>query len=393
MRPDVALVAPYPVAGRRHEGVSGVASYAANLAHGLTAAGVGVQVVAPESAGPQAYDDDGVPVRRSFRRGPRALGAALRAARATGAPLVHVQHELFLYGGPLALPALPAALGAARRSAVPAVVTLHQVVDPSAVDAAYVRMHRVGAPAPLARAGIAGVQRTIGRLAHRAVVHEPAFARFVPGAAVVPHGVEDLEPVDRRAARDRLGVDQAVFTALCFGFVAPYKGLETACAAAGLAGVDVVVAGGEHPRLAGRDPYAGQLRRRFPSARFTGYVEEEHVADWFAAADVALFCYPQPHAASGALALALAHGTPSLVSPQLAATAGAPPEMVTGEGPEATAQALRDLTRPGRLDRLRAATRGLAARRSWPQVARHHAEIYEEVLRDRRPAGRRLRAA
>ncbi|MGH3744274.1 MAG: glycosyltransferase, partial [Mycobacteriales bacterium] len=311
MRPDVALVSPYPAAGRRHEGFSGVASYTANLAHGLTGAGLNVRVVAPEAPGPRAYDDEGVRVERSFRRGPRALSTALRAARATGAPVVHLQHELFLYGGPLALPALPVALRAARRTSVPAVVTMHQVVDPSTVDDAYVRMHRVAAPARLARAGLAGVQHTIGRLAARTVVHEPAFARFVPGAAVVPHGVEEHDPADRAAARRRLGLDPDAFTALCFGFVAPYKGLETACAAADLAGVDVVVAGGEHPRLAGRDDYAGELRRRFPAARFTGYVDEADVADWFGAVDVALFCYPRPHAASGALALALAYGTPS----------------------------------------------------------------------------------
>lgn len=393
MLPDVALISPYPVAGRRHEGFSGVASYAANLAHGLADVGLDVHVVAPEAAGPQVFDDDGVLVERRFRRGPRALGHALRAARATGAPVAHLQHELFLYGGPAALPGLPMALGAARRSAVPTVVTMHQVVDPAAVDDGYVRLHRVAAPALVARAGLAGVQHTIGRLAARTVVHEPAFARHVPGAAVVPHGVEERGGVDSAAARRRLGLAPDAFVALCFGFVAPYKGLETSCAAAELAGVDVVVAGGEHPRLEGRDGYAGELRRRFPAARFTGYVDESAVADWFGAVDVALFCYPQPHAASGALALALAYGTPSLVSPQLAATAGAPAEMVAGPGPVATAGRLRELLRPGGLDRLRAATRALGGRRSWSRVARDHAEIYEEVRRDRRAPGRRLRAA
>ncbi|HEX7353517.1 MAG TPA: glycosyltransferase, partial [Mycobacteriales bacterium] len=222
---------------------------------------------------------------------------------------------------------------------------------------------------------------------------EPAFARLVPAATVVPHGVEERAPADPVAARRRLGVADGAFTVLCFGFVAPYKGLETACEAGDLAGADVVVAGGEHPRLAGRDDYAGELRRRFPSARFTGYVDEPDVAEWFAAADVALFCYPQPHAASGALALALAYGTPSLVSPQLAATSGAPAEMVAGDDPAAIAGRLRALTRPEERARLRAATTALAERRSWSQVARAHVEIYEEVIRDRRPAGRRLRAA
>ena len=45
--PDLALVAPYPTAGRRHSGPSGVASYTANLAHALTGRGLRVDVVAP----------------------------------------------------------------------------------------------------------------------------------------------------------------------------------------------------------------------------------------------------------------------------------------------------------------------------------------------------------
>ena len=49
MRPDVALIAPYPPAGERHGGHSGVASYTANLAHGLAAAGLDVEVVAPRA--------------------------------------------------------------------------------------------------------------------------------------------------------------------------------------------------------------------------------------------------------------------------------------------------------------------------------------------------------
>lgn len=393
MRPDVAFVSPYPLAGRRHEGRSGVASYAANLAHGLTGHGLDVRVVAPFAAGPARYDDGGVRVERCFPRGPRAVARALRAARATGAPVVHLQHELFLYGGASALPAVPLALGAAARSPVPTVVTMHQVVDPATVDGAYVRMHRVGAPAPVARAGLAAVQQLIGRLATRTVVHEAAFARHVPGAAVVPHGVEALPPVDVAAARRRLGLRPDRLTALCFGFVAPYKGLETACAAAEIADVDLVVAGGEHPRLTGRDDYAGALRRRFPSVRFTGYVDEPDVADWFGAADVALFCYPQPHAASGALALALAYGTPSLLSPRLAALTGAAPVMVAGEEAPAVAARLRAVTRPDERGRLREATRSLASRRSWSRVARDHATIYEEVRGDRRPDGRRVRAA
>jgi glycosyltransferase involved in cell wall biosynthesis len=374
--PDVALISPFPALGERHGGSTGVASYSANLAGALDDAGARVTVLAAHDANEPAVATDGsLEVRRVWKRGPGALPGAAAAALATGAPAVHLQHELFLYGGPSAVPGIVPALAALRRRN--AVVTMHHVVDPKAVDAGFTATHRVRAPAPVARVGVAAVQRTIAALADTVVVHEPSFARVVPGAEVVPHGVEVPERGDRAAARAALGVKG--LCVLCFGFLAPYKGLEAALGATRLAGEDVelVIAGGEHPRLAG-DGYADSLRASAPAnVRFTGYVADADVARWFAAADVALLPYPQPFASSGPLALALAHGTPVLLSDALAATAGAPDELGVPTDPAAIAARLDALAadRGGR-ERLRAAAATLAAGRSWPEVARRHLDLY-----------------
>jgi glycosyltransferase involved in cell wall biosynthesis len=258
-------------------------------------------------------------------------------------------------------------------------VTMHHVVDPSAVDASFTATHRVRAPAPVARAGVATVQRTIRALAGAVVVHEPSFAAVVPGAAVIPHGIEVVEPGDRAAARAALGVPDGSLCVLCFGFVAPYKGLEAALGAARLAGdgVQVVIAGGDHPRLA-RDGYADRLRSGASrNVRFTGYVPGADVPRWFAAADVALLPYPQPFASSGPLALALAHGVGVLLSPALARTVGAPASLATGPDPAGIAARLRELADSERArEALRADSARLAAGRTWPEVARRHLRLY-----------------
>ena len=383
--PDVALISPYPPPGERHGGWTGVASYAANLAGALADAGAQVCVVAPEEPGVPAVARDGaVEVRRDWRRGAAALPSAAAAARATGAPAVHLQHELFLYGGPSAVPGIVPALAGLRASRRRAVVTMHHVVDPAGVDGTFTRTHRVRAPAPVARAAVAGLQRTIGALADAVVVHEPSFAGVVPGATVVPHGIEAPGRSSRDVARAALGVDPDVLLVLAFGFLAPYKGLETALEAAALAGggVELVVAGGEHPRLrAEGDPYADRLRAAAPdNVRFTGFVPDADVGRWFAAADAALLLYPRPFASSGPLALALAHGTPALMSRALAATVGAPPELAVPPGAAALAARLRELAAdPGAGADLRAHGAALAAGRGWPQVARRHLELYGEV--------------
>ena len=376
--PDVALISPFPALGERHGGWTGVASYSANLAAALGDAGARVTVLASEEPGlPGVARDGSLEVRRVWRRGVGALPAAAAAARATGAGAVHLQHELFLYGGPAAVPGVVPALAslAGRR----AVVTMHHVVAPGEVDSGFTETHRVRAPAPVARAGVATLQRTIRAFADAVVVHEPSFASVVPGAEVVPHGIEVVDTVDRSAARDALGVAADRLCVLCFGFVAPYKGLEAALGAARLAGdaIELVVAGGEHPRLAG-DRYAARLRSTAPSnARFTGFVPDGDVARWFAAADVALLLYPRPFASSGPLALALAHGTPVLMSDALARMTEAPAALAVGLDPARIAVRLRELAAsPAQRERLRAAAARLAAGRTWPEVARRHLELY-----------------
>jgi glycosyltransferase involved in cell wall biosynthesis len=381
-RADITLLTPYPPAGVRHAGHSGVASYSANLASALADEGARVRVIAPHEPGePPEATDRGVRVLRVGSRGPRALLKAARAALASPTGVVHLQHELFLYGGVAALPSLPVAVERLRRRR-PLAVTLHQVVDPDDIDRHYTRMHRVAVPPALARAGLTGMQRY---LAHRTrtVVHEEAFARLVPGAEVIPHGVETASPADRDTARRALGVEDRLIV-LCFGFVAPYKGLETALDAAERAGddVEVVVAGGPHPRLADGGAYVADLARRYPRARFTGYVPDADIPGWHAAADVALFCYPRPHASSGALALALAHGTPLLLGEPVARCVAAPDELEVPLDPPTIAERLRRLASDrGTRERLRDVTRGFATGRFWPQVARKHLNLYEEMLR------------
>jgi glycosyltransferase involved in cell wall biosynthesis len=391
LRPDVTIVAAYPPRGSRHAGMTGVASYAANLAHGLADRGASVSVIAQAEAGePREARDGAIRVQRSWRRGAWALPTAARAAAATGAPVVHLQHETFLYGGALAAPGIGPALSSLRRRAGLA-VTMHHVVDPRRVDRGFVALHGARAPAALARAGLAGVQATIAARADRVIVHEPAFARVIPDAAVVPHGIEPARPRPRAAARRALGLDGRL-TVLCFGHVAPYKGLEAALGdgAAVADRVQLVVAGGAHPRM---EDYAQRLAERFePVARFTGYVPEADVASWFSAADVALFNYPTAFASSGALALALAYRTPALLSPALAAAYGAPATLAVNPGGLARRLAALAADR-GALARLGEQTQVLARDRAWSTIAGRHLDLYEEVKRADRRSGRSLRAA
>jgi glycosyltransferase involved in cell wall biosynthesis len=144
----------------------------------------------------------------------------------------------------------------------------------------------------------------------------------------------------------------------------------------------------------GTDGFGAELRARYGDvATFTGWVPDGDVANWFGAADVAVFPYPKPFASSGVLALALAHGTPVLLSPALARCAGAPSTLDGPMAPEPLARRLEVLARdPGALDELRRWSRVLGHGRTWPAVARQHADLYEEVRDVHRHTRRSLRA-
>ncbi|MFZ0251165.1 MAG: glycosyltransferase [Acidimicrobiales bacterium] len=394
---DVALVSPYPSVTTPSPMPSGVAGYTRRLASALCDEGMRVHVLAPAAEGEPALTSlGGVTVQRCFRRGATALPMAALAARRCGAPVVHVQFETFLYGGPTSIPGLaPALAGLRRRSR--SVVTLHQVVDPATVDHSFTTMHRVRVPPAVARMGLSAVQHSVPALASATVVHEEPFARVVPGAVVVPHGIDvagQRSSERTRQVKEELGLRADRLSVLCFGFLAPYKGLETALQAAALAPeVELVVAGGSHPRLARSDGYAEDLRRRYGAvARFTGYVPDAEVHALFEAADLLLLPYPTPFATSGPLALALGFGTPVLCSEALGSCVGSPPTMRTALEPAALAGHLKELARrPARREELARATRALTVGRRWDSVARRHIALYEEVTHAHRSLGRRVR--
>lgn len=389
--PDVTLVGPYPAAGR--EVRTGVAGYTQELSHALAAAGAEVTVLAPhDGAGRQSDQDGPVRIERRFPRNAAGLARMAPAAAATGAPVVHLQHEAFLYGGPASAGAFVfcmARLRAARRGPV---VTMHQVVRPAAIDRRFTQLHQVNVPPALARVGMATLQASVASLASRTIVHEAAFGEVIPGSVTIPLAAGSKLPMatvaDGQRLRDAHGIGREAFVVLCFGFVAPYKGLESALAAAEIAGppVRLVVAGAEHPRLASRRYLEGLIERYRNVATFTGYVPDSDVSGWFRAADVALAPYPQAFSSSGVVALAAHHSTPILLSPSMAATCNTP-DLAVPLDPEQIAGRLQQLARdPAATADLARRSSVLQAGRSWPDVASRHLCVYQEVIDAQRAA-------
>lgn len=376
---DVVLVSPYPAPNRRY-GTSGVASYTANLARHLAAQGASVAVIAPDTPGaPPMHSDGRVLVMRSGSRGPHALGRAVRTATKLRPQVIHLQHEMFLFGGATSLATLPFAMRRMRSFEGVAVTTVHQVVG-GGIGPELMKLHRMHGPPGAARMVIDRYNRLMAS-GDRTIVHEPGFIPKFPNGVHIPHGVEKAPVPDRNLARRRLGIEsERRLVVLCFGFVAPYKGLEHVLAeAAAVPEVLLVVAGGNHPRHG--PAYTETLNRRWgTTARFTGWVPDQDVASWHAAADLAVFCYPAPHSSSGAVADALGYGMPVLASEALADTMRLPREMKVSTDPGVLAGRLRRLAADRELlADLRQCSARVAVGRLWPDVANQHLLVYEEA--------------
>ncbi|NRB70558.1 MAG: glycosyltransferase family 4 protein [Xanthomonadales bacterium] len=305
----------------------------------------------------------------------RAVRDTLRIAKALEPDVIHL-HEA---SGSAVL-----YLAALKRLGIPLVATVHNVTP-----------HE---PVPLQQA----LSRRIHALPDLLIAHsrvdqkrlQQEFGVPTERCCVIPHGdygffsrVEAAE--DPRRARGALGVEADAPTALFFGYLRHYKGLDLLldawpgiqaqqpAARLLIAGDPVRLSATERQALAERAETLGAIC-------LFDYVPFEEVADWFAAAD--LLVLPYRHISqSGVLYLALALGVPVV-----ATEVGAWPEMLENgvnallvppeDEAALTAAVVRALDDPSLRERLAAGGKALAAAHAWPVVAEKTERAFQALL-------------
>lgn len=149
----------------------------------------------------------------------------------------------------------------------------------------------------------AAARQLVGLRAPRSRVHVLAHGSYI--------GAYPNAFIDRKQARSDLGIDESSFVYLAFGGIRRYKRIPELISAFKQIGTDgcrLVVAGhvpdaALHRQI--KDAAMGDHRVRLHA----GFVPEEQVSHYFAAADVAVLNYSEIHS-SGALMLALSYGLP-----------------------------------------------------------------------------------
>ncbi len=252
--------------------------------------------------------------------------------RDTAPDVVHIQHELLLYGAAASAFSFPVWASAVAKR-YPAAVTVHGVLDPFEIPQGLFQGRVPALAYPVVPSALRWIFRSIARLPAVKIVHGAALAdRLVRYGArreevVVAPMLSNLRArsVPRDAARSHLGIPPDAQVVLSWGFLNGYKGFE--CVLEGFErfaqkapGALLLMNVAPHPKAAGSRIHDAEMTRLaerakcVPGVRFGGFISDAELPYYICAADVGVFAYSLQIAESGPLTDTVRLGTPVLLS-------------------------------------------------------------------------------
>jgi glycosyltransferase involved in cell wall biosynthesis len=398
----IGLVTPYPPQGGADVPQSGEAWYSKKLAKAMSAAGHQVLVFGNQIQGkPTRQTDGAVEIDRCWDFGPRVWRQLFSVLRheSKNLDVVHIQYAVFLYGGVISALSFPFFLAFLKLAGVPVVLTLHQTVPLNNIDRNFQNETGIRGNMVLLKNGLHQLIRLALSLSSSTIVHESYFrtvlARDYHGQrekiAVVPLGMDEAQrTMDKELARNILGIHPGRVVVLFFGYLARYKGLENLIDAfVGMTDnrCQLVIAGGEHPRLKGKADYAAYLAELYKKAEpakgrimFTGFVPEPDVPMIFSAADVVVFPYTRAISASLPLAMSAAYQKPFLASESLGPIIGEPDILFPNTGDGLRAKILQFVEDKRLVQKAQAYSQTMLRERQWSQIAHKTLSLYRSLL-------------
>ncbi len=394
----IAIITAYDNSsnGRRK---SGVATYTPELVLHLAeiCPHCELHIIADIEGKPEVLRQGRITIHRCWKPGSRFIFPVLREVAKIKPNIIHIQHEYFLYGGPLSallLVILTAILRLLTLLRGPRIVlTLHGVIPLTSVNKSFLARHFINFPPKLAKIAVLLITKPLILLSDKIVVHEEfqkdtliheykAQSRKI---VVIPHGVRPLTLLNGRRARELIGITEGTIV-LHFGYLARYKGIERLILAVARAkrhnkDLKLVVAGGLHPRLYSNPQYLKWVKKTLLGAKrilkdsfhFAGYIPSEKVPAYFSAADIIVLPYRDVISSSGPLHHALSLGKP-VIAPEIYEIPGLsnPGNTVDELAARILELSAKNVAEPNILSASRS--------RSWETVAKKTLKMYSELL-------------
>jgi len=335
----LGVVSLYPKKGELYStGTSGIASFAKNTVTHLDNNSV---VFAEYTQGPTIYKEGGALVNRCFKKNSPLLWIEL-IKNIQNYPQVKnllIQFDFALYGDILTSSLFIPFLGILKILGYKTTVQIHSVVDD--VFKLYGHVGLTNDLMGKIKGSVMNVvfktfYATLGLFSTQIVVSEDVLknklSSFVSRnkITVIPHGVDcDLQTMGKAEARKALGIDKDEQVVMFFGFVNWFKGADLFVKAykntSHLLGKKArfIIAGGESATLKNKAFYKEYFADTVYSieeskkVNMTGFVPQEKIQQYFAAADLVVFPYRYFMSASGVLSLVFSYKKPFIISSEL----------------------------------------------------------------------------
>lgn len=395
----IVHISTYPPKAQKHSAKSGVASYLKNLL-GNSPYGPGdkIYVLCDKlDAGGQAYEEDGLAIRRCFDRNIGYIAQLNRQIKDIRPDVIHVQQELALFGG--ILTALALQLFMFRWRKLGTVITLHGVVSLRQISGDFVKENNSKMPAPFVKLAFYVIYKPLTIWAKKVVVHEEQFKATlcneysVPASkiSVIHHGVEEFEAIQPDTARKQISLPIDKQAVLFMGYAAGYKGIdmlirEFAKYAKKAADAYLIIGAGMHPKLKADADYLKKYESWKNLAadlipedqyRWVGFIDEKDIVNYYCGTDVSVYPYTTSMSSSGPMSIAIGYEKAFLASDVFREVLK--DEMILfGREPGSLAAKLEYFFEHG--DQYRRIARRLKRDRLWPQIGRQTYGQYIEVV-------------
>ncbi len=227
---NICLITPYPNLEDRHAKNTGVGSYSTYLVESLENQGNTLKIYAQIDAIGRDYTTGNISVERLWKKTFRGLSSLLRKIWKDKNKIVHIQHELNMFGQEALLPFTPLIPLVARLSGARVITTFHGGTGLACIDREFVTENGKKLPPWIIRLAFRYIFGLFALASHEIIVHE-GFQRdelidehhiSPTKITVVPHGVpESPEIIEDARSKLSLPEDKKVF--LYMGFAARYK--------------------------------------------------------------------------------------------------------------------------------------------------------------------------
>ncbi len=324
MKKTVVFYTSYPRKGQIHDKkIVGGASYTKTLLTHLKKNNLKLDIVVYAEnfdKKPQTYTEQGITVKRIWKRNNiMSLIGSITSLLKEKTNDLYISYEVNMVGGPLLNICFLLLLSLVKADGKKITFIPHQVVSNFAdLEGKSIKTVLLNGMKNMLFQYISYISTIL-------IVFEEYLKHALPNARkahTIPLAVEDLKSMNKMQARKKLNINRDEFVILFFGFISPYKGIEDLLKGYNNKAGLLILAGDGNPNHMSKkwyQEYVSNIKNEAQKkgALTPGFIEEEEIQTYYAAADVVVLPYRIFFSSSFPLSLAFSYEKPVLFSKAL----------------------------------------------------------------------------